>query len=85
VPPEIVILRGPEALVESWRRQLAVVYAPHRLVLAIPAGAPGLPAALASKTPRSDGVAYVCRGSVCSEPLGDFGALARELAAREGS
>ena len=85
VPPEIVILRGPEALVESWRRQLAVVYAPHRLVLAIPADAPGLPAALASKTSRSGGVAYVCRGSTCSEPLSDFGALARQLAARDDS
>jgi uncharacterized protein YyaL (SSP411 family) len=79
-PPEIVILRGPDALIESWRRQLARVYAPHRLVLAIPADAPDLPPALASKPARPGGAAYVCRGSTCSEPLTEFDALARTLA-----
>jgi uncharacterized protein YyaL (SSP411 family) len=61
------------------------VYAPHRLVLAIPENATGLPAALASKPPRSAGVAYVCRGSSCTEPLDDFTALARELARGDGA
>jgi uncharacterized protein YyaL (SSP411 family) len=84
-PPEIVILRGPDALIEFWRRELAAVYAPHRLVLAIPENATGLPAALASKPPRSAGVAYVCRGSSCTEPLDDFTALARELARGDGA
>jgi uncharacterized protein YyaL (SSP411 family) len=84
-PPEIVILRGPDALIESWRRELAAVYAPHRLVLAIPENTTGLPAALASKPPRSAGVAYVCRGSSCTEPLDDFTALAHELARSDGA
>ena len=79
-PPQIVILRGPAALIETWRRQLAAVYAPHRLVLAIPEGTSGLPAALESKTALPGGVAYVCRGSTCSEPLRDFESLARALA-----
>ncbi|MCC7462163.1 MAG: thioredoxin domain-containing protein [Gammaproteobacteria bacterium] len=79
VPPQIVILRGPAALVESWRRQLAAVYAPHRLVLAIPEHTPGLPEALASRRALPGGVAYVCRGSTCSEPLHDVAALARAL------
>ena len=78
-PPEFVILRGPAAQVEGWRRQLAAVYAPHRLVLAIADDVSGLPPALADKAPRPGGVAYVCRGSVCSEPLHDFRELVRDL------
>jgi uncharacterized protein YyaL (SSP411 family) len=78
-PPEIVILRGAPELIESWRTQLAAIYAPHRLVLAIPQDAAALPAALASKAALPGGVAYVCRGSTCSEPLRDFAALARAL------
>ena len=80
LPPQIVILRGPADTIETWRRQLAAVYAPHRLVLAIPAGVSGLPAALESKVALPGGVAYVCRGTTCSEPLRDFAALARALA-----
>src|SRR2546429_739913 len=36
-PAEIVILRGAAPAIEGWRRQLARLYAPRRLVLAIPA------------------------------------------------
>ena len=35
-----MILRGPAAVIEAWRRELAAVYAPRRLVLAVP-GATG--------------------------------------------
>jgi uncharacterized protein YyaL (SSP411 family) len=78
-PPQIVILRGPQAVIDPWHRQLAAVYAPHRLVLAIPEDAHDLPAQLAAKTSLPGGVAYVCRGSTCSEPLREFSALARAL------
>jgi len=82
-PPEIVILRGPAARIEPWRRQLATVYAPRRWVLAIPAHAEGLlPAALESKPAPAGGAAYLCRGSQCSPPLADFEALAAALARR---
>jgi uncharacterized protein YyaL (SSP411 family) len=78
-PPQIVILRGPIEIIEPWRRQLAALYAPHRLVLAVPDGTAGLPAALAGKTTLPGGVAYVCRGHICSEPLRDFAALTHAL------
>jgi uncharacterized protein len=78
-PPEIVIIRGEPALIEAWRTELAKLYAPRRLVLAIPADAPDLPPALADKAPRADAVAYVCRGSSCSAPLDSLGALIGEL------
>ncbi|MBS0365048.1 MAG: thioredoxin domain-containing protein [Proteobacteria bacterium] len=41
-PPEIVILRGEAAAIETWRADLARLYAPRRLVLAIPAEAVGV-------------------------------------------
>ncbi|MBV8144121.1 MAG: thioredoxin domain-containing protein [Gammaproteobacteria bacterium] len=78
-PPQIVVLRGEERTIEGWRRALARSYAPHRLVLAISADAPGLPPALADKTPRAGPVAYVCRGSTCSAPIESLEALLEEL------
>ena len=78
-PPEVVIIRGEPAPLEAWRAALAKVYAPRRLVLAIPADAADLPPALADKAPRGDAVAYLCRGSSCSAPLDSLGALIGEL------
>jgi len=78
-PPETIILRGAIATIESWRSELAKIYAPRRLVLAIPSGTTGLPPALADKPARGDAVAYVCKGSVCSAPLESFSALVSHL------
>ena len=89
-PPATVILRGPSAIIESWRRELAAVYSPGRMVLAVPgdtgahqAGA-ALPAALADKPALPGGAAYVCRGSHCSAALASLDALVAELAVRPG-
>jgi uncharacterized protein YyaL (SSP411 family) len=78
-PTEIVILRGEARTIDGWRADLARVYAPHRVVLAIPGDASGLPAALADKTPRAGTVAYICRGSTCSAPVDSLSALTEEL------
>jgi uncharacterized protein len=78
-PPEIVILRGERAEIRKWQNELAKVYAPHRLVIAVPADAKDLPAALADKTASGAAVAYVCKGSVCSAPISDFSELAEQL------
>ena len=82
-PPEIVILRGEARTIDGWRLELARLYAPHRLTLAIPAEAAGLPPALADKTPRAGTVAYLCRGSTCSAPIDSLEALIEHLG--EGS
>jgi hypothetical protein len=74
-PGEVVIIRGAADDIASWSRELAKLFAPRRLVLAIPADATQLPAALADKAPRSGTVAYLCRGSICCEPLESLGAL----------
>jgi uncharacterized protein len=80
-PPEIVILRGRALDIEPWRRQLAKLYAPRRLVYAIADDARDLPASLAAKSALPDRVsAYVCRGPVCSAPLHTLHLLSAELA-----
>src|SRR5437762_634106 len=80
-PPEIVILRGAAPAIEGWRRELARLYAPRRLVLAIPADAPDLPPALADKTAHAAAVAYVCRGGSCAAPVESLEALTEQLRA----
>ncbi len=79
-PPEIVILRGPPALLADWQRQLAASYAPRRMVLAIPEHAGLLPAALSAKAALPGGAAYLCRGSSCTAPLRTLDELVGELA-----
>ncbi|MBV8495831.1 MAG: thioredoxin domain-containing protein, partial [Gammaproteobacteria bacterium] len=78
-PPEIVILRGEAATIEAWRRELSRTYAPHRITLAIPAKASGLPPALAEKASRKAAVGYLCRGSTCSAPIESLDALVGHL------
>ncbi|HEY6457148.1 MAG TPA: thioredoxin domain-containing protein [Steroidobacteraceae bacterium] len=74
-PPQIIVIRGVDEQIEQWRAQLARLYAPRRLVLAVPAQATDLPAALADKAPRGEAVAYVCTGSVCGPPVTSLAAL----------
>jgi uncharacterized protein len=81
-PPEIVIVRGAAAEAEAWRDELNKLYAPHRLVFAIPADLAGLDAALADKKPGAGTRAYVCRGSTCSAPVETLADLARTARAR---
>jgi uncharacterized protein len=78
-PPQIVILRGDAATIGAWQSDLAKLYAPRRLVLAIPTDAAGLPPAFADKPVRGKAAAYVCRGSVCSTPVESFSGLAAHL------
>jgi uncharacterized protein YyaL (SSP411 family) len=74
-PPDIVIIRGPQSDIGSWRDELAKIYAPRRLVFAIPHTAAALPEALAAKQGSTEPVAYVCKGTTCSPPVRSLGAL----------
>ena len=78
-PPTIVVLRGTSDDLAVWRGELDKLYEPRRLVLAVPADATELPAALADKRPQPGTVAYVCRGTTCSAPLATLGELVRML------
>ncbi len=68
-PPQIIIIRGEASQIEEWRSQLARLYAPRRMILAVPTDAPDLPAALADKPAQPQTVAYVCSGSLCGPPV----------------
>ncbi|MEL7450357.1 MAG: thioredoxin domain-containing protein [Pseudomonadota bacterium] len=68
-PPEIVIIRGSGPEAAEWQRTAASLYAPRRLVFAVPADATDLPPAIAVREARDGVVAYVCQGNVCSAPL----------------
>jgi uncharacterized protein YyaL (SSP411 family) len=83
-PTEIVILRGAPEPLQEWQQRLAGLYAPRRLVLAIPAEATALPSALADKVARGAAIAYVCRGTTCSAPLASLAALTEHLGERAG-
>lgn len=83
-PPVIVILRGERAAIEPWRAQLAAVYAPGRLVLAIPSDTTTTDElnhwpVFFSKPALPGGAAYVCRGSQCSAALTSLPDLMAEL------
>ncbi len=78
-PTEIVLLRGPQALVEGWRGELARLYAPRRIVLAIGDDIDDLPPALAGKPSAAEGIAYVCTGTTCEPPIDSFASLVRRL------
>jgi uncharacterized protein YyaL (SSP411 family) len=80
-PPETLILRGDKSEIAAWARELHKLYAPRRLVLAVPADAQDLPPALAEKTSGSTSLAYVCHGSTCSAPIDSLGALVSRLRA----
>jgi uncharacterized protein YyaL (SSP411 family) len=81
LPPDIVVLRGAREDLDTWRTELDKAWNPRRCVIAIPADEPGLPGALDAKQPRERTVAYVCRGTACSAPIGSLGELVRELKA----
>jgi uncharacterized protein YyaL (SSP411 family) len=84
IPPETIILRGDESQITTWAKDLHKLYAPRRIVLAIPATAQGLPPALAEKgfpAASRGAIAYVCQGSTCSAPIDSLSGLVARLRA----
>jgi uncharacterized protein len=79
---QIVIIRGPPEESQLWLRELTRIYAPTRLLFAIPGDADGLPPALADKPAAAGTVAYVCSGMTCAAPVSDLDDLARLLSLR---
>ncbi len=78
-PQQTVVIRGDPESIEPWRRVATRAYAPHRLTLAIPAGADSLPGLLYTQRPRSGIAAYICRGRVCSPPIQHLDAFKEAL------
>ncbi len=78
--PEIIIIRGSYDEASRWRDAALRLYAPRRLVFAIPADEAALPGALAERAARpGHTIAYRCTGSQCSLPFDTFDDLAAAL------
>jgi hypothetical protein len=82
-PLQVLIIRGEAEEARRWARELGRLYAPTRMILAIPAEAEDLPPALAEKPAPAAGVlAYLCTGMACSAPIDDLAQLVRNLGNR---
>jgi len=81
-PPQILIIRGDAGDASRWAREVGRIYAPQRLIFAIPDDAQSLPAALADKSSRPGTVAYLCTAMTCSAPVENLSELARLLSSR---
>jgi uncharacterized protein len=78
---QILIVRGSGQSAAHWAGALSALYAPTRMIYAIPSDA-HLPAALAAKRPAEQTVAYLCTGTTCSAPLTNLEDVTRALKLR---
>ena len=76
--PEMIIIRGKQDEAEDWARNIGALFAPRRLIFAIPEGA-DLPEGIASKQLKEATVAYVCKGTACSAPITSLKELAHAI------
>ena len=78
--PETIIIRGEATEAANWASSAARLYAPTRLVFAIPENESELPGALSERQAKPDEtIAYRCEGSHCSMPITSWEALAVDL------
>ncbi len=78
--PETIIIRGAADEIAKWHADAVRLYAPKRMVFAIPRDADSLPGALAERTAdEAQTIAYRCVGTSCSLPMTSWDALAAEL------
>ena len=80
---QILVIRGDAAAATQWAADLGAIYAPTRMIFAIPDGVE-LPAALAAKNAGASTLAYLCTGMTCSAPMTDFSEVWRALTLRVG-
>jgi hypothetical protein len=78
---QILVIRGDAASAAQWAADLGALYAPTRMVFAIPNEA-ALPPALAAKAPGPSTVAYLCSGMTCSAPMANLAEISRALLLR---
>jgi hypothetical protein len=82
-PNDLVILRGPKALTDTWRQQLQNGYTPWRKVFAIPYDAsnplPGYLPKLVSHDAQQAVTGFVCSGLQCSLPMTELADVQKAL------
>jgi len=75
---QILVIRGEQADSTQWARALGALYAPTRMIFAIPSDAE-LPLTLAAKRTHRETVAYLCSGMTCSAPLTNLQEISHAL------
>ena len=78
-PPQILIIRGNALEAQRWLRELGAVYAPTRMIFAIPDDEFSLPRVLADKSAGPDTQGYLCTAMTCSAPIANLSELMRLL------
>jgi len=78
---QILVIRGDAPSARQWAMDLGSLYAPTRMIFAIPNDAE-LPPALAAKRANAATVAYLCTGMTCSAPMADLQEILRALKLR---
>ena len=78
-PPLQVVLRGTNTQLDTWRMVCHASGHPLQQVFPVPADEADLPDLLAAKTPMDSGVAYICQGFSCHEPLTQLDLLTEKL------
>jgi uncharacterized protein YyaL (SSP411 family) len=69
-PPEFIVIRGDKHEIDEWRDGLDRLYAPSRLVFAIPGDEDDLPGLLAERVAvPGEVMAYRCAGTKCDLPV----------------
>jgi uncharacterized protein YyaL (SSP411 family) len=79
VAMQVLVIRGDADNAARWAQELGSLYAPTRMIFAIPSDAAGLPAALAEKRAQGRIVAYLCTGMSCSAPMANIQEVMREM------
>ena len=74
-PPQLVVIRGPDAGVRQWQQVLGQRYLPSTLILALSGSDAGLSPLLAKPFAPGAVNAWVCRGVTCLPPAGTLDAL----------
>jgi uncharacterized protein YyaL (SSP411 family) len=79
-PPEVIVIRGGAETMHRWRDAALQLYAPHRMIFAIPENEQNLPALLAERTAEpGETIAYRCVGTHCELPVRSWESLAALL------
>ena len=76
---QVLIIRGDAATTQRWARELGALYAPMRMVFAIPDQADDLPDSIKAKSGNGEPRVYVCTGMSCSVPMSDLAEVSRAL------
>ena len=76
-PPDIIVIRGGTDTISQWQNSAHKLYAPGRMVFAVPENESALPGLLAERAALpGETVAYRCVGTHCELPVKSWEALA---------